>query len=208
MIVTGIEGVREALAQRLRSELPSALAVLETQLELQSGALVDALTPKLIATSEIQDLGVNDFPAILVVANNITGHTTVSVDIGHSEDWHPAFDADAPRTVDAVQYSRTYLVRSWVYVHGANMNFDSTSQLRDRLELAIWRVIFGGLQLADNARINPDVYEVALADVVEGRFARALTGFYAGVQIEVTEGVSTPAAGVADTIQVIESRLP
>lgn len=198
-VVAGVEGVLRKVAALLSVRLGEYIETLAAELEIDRGVLRNEITPHLIAPSARKNLSLNDYPAILLVPDNVTSHETIHAEVGH-----PAISATP---VDGVQFRRAYPIRLWAYYHG-EADFDETATSRNRLELVVWRCLFDNLQLAYNAKIDPDSYEVNFSTVVaDPKSERSIAGFYASMRIETTESLSTPRVSVADTIEVLESRL-
>jgi hypothetical protein len=217
--VIGPEGVLKAVTARLSLALPDYIAAHaaelyphrdDDELALDEMAFrsrfLEKLTPKLIAPSERKNLSLNDYPAILVVPDNITEHQTLYVD----NSYHPGLDTEGePQDpiIGGITFGRVYQIRLWVYFHG-EASFDDTSRWRNRLEFCVWRCIFDQLQLADNAKTSANSYEVNFSSVAgDAKGQRSMAGYYAATRNEATELLSTPEIYAADTLSVLEAPL-
>lgn len=199
--VSGVEGVLEKVAAVLSANLPQYISALAAEKNLNEPRLRNDLMPKLISPSERKNLSLNDYPAILLVPDNVTSHENGYAEVAA----HPAFEGGS---VDGVRFQRTYPIRLWAYYMGSEPDFEKTATARNRLELCVWRCLFDHLQLAYNAVLNPDSYEVNFSPVgIDAKASRSIAGFYASMKIGTTESLSAPVQTAAHTFEVDESRL-
>lgn len=194
-LLAGSDAVRRAVVALLSNNLRAELEQIETGLGMAAGSLSSipsrpgdtGLMPRFLHPYEWPELDINQFPAILVLADGIASSTLSERQAVIGEP-------------DAEFFRRVHPLRLFCYV--LDQDFEKTSRARDRFELAIWRTLWRNRMLSDNAAIDKQSYASLYSDVEPVTGAKAMvSGFQARVSVICYESLDTPVEGSADTIE-------
>lgn len=207
MIIAGTEGVASAMVDTINQWLPSELARLETDRQLQQGSISTystkenpgGLLPRIVIPYWQPTVEFSTYPALMIDADGVARSEKLETAVRR----HPALD-DSPEP-DQDEYRRTYGLRvyGWVRQPSSSRSPSDLAQLRsnrDRLELALWRVLVGHHGIAENAMIDQNSPVTSYSDIEGDREGGLMAAFYIRLAVWVTEGVTTPILGYAANI--------
>jgi hypothetical protein len=187
--MNGPERATQAITDRLTADLPGRLARMETDLGLPAGALP---VPQKIVPRDEWHLGVDDFPAVLIVAQDLVSLTPV--DVGDEA---------------GQRYRARYALRAYVWARG---DHDADTDLaRKRLTLAVRESLLAlpsagvdGLAV-EPATIRESYSDVGVDEQTHATIAAAWIGFDAYQDELITDAAPV---GSADALTVEVGLIP
>lgn len=171
----GPEGATALLVAGLAAAIPDKLTALEERLDLAAGTLP---APKVVVPRDIPRLGLEDWPALMVVAQEARGFRRVDVD-------------DEGATVYAV----TYPVRVYEWARGDNL--EQADLARKRLVLAVREVMLEGLVLDADVGYVVDVsLRESYADLVSDEEAGGIGAAFTEAELNLIEALTPRAPAI------------
>ncbi len=202
VLASGADEVRARIAKTIEVELPKMLARLEVAKGLEPGTLASrqsrpgdsGLIPHQIFTTDVPEVEVSRYPAIMIVTEGLPKTTP----------WTPVRQSADPNDLASVtvgnQFRRQYATTIHVWLMGQGES--QLSLAKDRFELALWWTLadnpaFG----ASNLRLDPSTYVVGFQELSNLNKGGMITGLGVRFQVVALETIATPIRGQADTIQ-------
>lgn len=185
----GAEGAASLLATRLAQALPGKTAALRERLDLQPEQLPDFID---VWAHQAGTIGIESWPLI-----EITNTSDAA--------WVPLSDHD-PGTGRAWRIG--YGLAVWVWARGDG--YDDTSEVRNRLTLAVAEVLAARLVLNSDpaARISDQGITVSYSDIVTDTSRRTIAGAKITLTVNIDETVDGPTVPLVDVIHIDTRRIP
>ncbi|KWW97402.1 hypothetical protein LI90_4374 (plasmid) [Carbonactinospora thermoautotrophica] len=183
----GLEGACTLLADRLRAALPGKTAELRTRYGADPAALPDVVT---VEPHDVDQLGVEQWPAVLVVGQETRGIRPV--DVGPTSE----------------VYQVRYALRVFVWARGDG--YAQTDTLRKRLTLGVRELLLTRRLLAPAGRVEPSSLAESYSDLARDEAGRTIGGAFIAVEVTLEETLTseTPPVGMVDTVSVDTGSLP
>jgi hypothetical protein len=180
--VIGVEGASQLLADAMAAGVPARLAELEERLELEPGTVT---RPQLVLPRDEWHLRLEDYPAILVVPQEVRGMERLDV----TDDGGEA-------------YAVRYAMRVFVWARGEHAS--DTDLVRKRLTLAVREALLMPGALGDVGVIDPVSLGESYSDVAEDDEIKAtIAAAFIACDVVLEETMSGPGPNYsADAVLV------
>ncbi len=167
----GPEGVAQLLATRLAEAVPARLTDLELRLDLPANSLP---RPSLVLPRDTFDLALNDYPALLVIPQEV--RSMARSDVGD----------DGGET-----FRVRYAVRVYIWARGEHEQ--DADLCRKRLTLAAREVLLDRSLLGPDGAIDPTTLIESYSDIaVDEKLAATVAASYLGVDLVFEEDLAGP----------------
>jgi hypothetical protein len=183
----GARAAKTFVAEFLRAEFPSHLAVVRAELDLEES---DLPAPVRYKVNETQAL--DEWPMIAVAAVRVLRMRRREV-----------------RPPDTVFYDVTYSLRAYLWVR--ETEWDHAIEVRDDLSGALRRLLVDRQTLkvaGDVARVREETVVEEFSDVTPVKGDRFVTGSYVGFDLELEETLTRAGGGTVGRAVVLGDALP
>lgn len=185
--MNGLEGACDAVTGYLTAGLPAKTAQLRERYAVTAEQLPDVTT---VLPHDVDNLGIEQWPAVLVIGQNMTGAVLLDVDDAGDE-----------------LYRCTY--RLHVYVFARGPSYAGTDALRKRLTLGVRELLLVQPGPAPQVLVDRTTLTESYSDLALDEQSRTVGAAYIRVDVTVEESLNPEVAAVrADAVVVDTANLP
>lgn len=185
--MNGLEGACDTVTSYLTTGLPGKTAQLRQRYSATAEQLPDVTT---VLGHDVDDLGIEEWPAVLVVGQNMTSAVLLEEDDDGDE-----------------LYRCTYRLHVYVFVRGPS--YAGTDALRKRLTLGVRELLLVRPGLAPDVQADRTSLTESYSDLALDEQSRTVGAAYIRVDVTVEESLDPEVAAVrADAVVVDTANLP